>query len=122
VFKTTKTRDMGKLISDDGVSSKEPQLLVDFIYGFRKSIQKLDKHKAGPSGGVVSGGGGGGMSQHGNEYHDPDMALQSDFASHKDRHKSGGGDALQFQICWMLSQELKFARIAVEVILVLEEG
>jgi len=74
---------------------KEPLLLADFIYGFRKSIQKLDKYK--PSDvahGVASGGGGGGgISQHGNEYHDPDMALQSDFASHKDRHKAGGDDA-----------------------------
>jgi len=27
--------------------AKEPQLLADFIYGFRKSIQKLDKYKSG---------------------------------------------------------------------------
>jgi hypothetical protein len=77
--------------------AKEPQLLADFIYGFRKSILKLDKYKASASGGVsgsVGGGGGGGsMVQHANEWHNPDMALQSDFASHKDRHKSGGADA-----------------------------
>jgi len=109
--------------------AKEPQLLADFIYGFRKAIQKLDKYKASSSAGGVSsgggggGGGGGGMVQHGNEWHDPDMAtaeelaiheadpnihhneihaneahdpdmaLQSDFASHKDRHKAGGADA-----------------------------
>ena len=31
-------------------------------------------------------GAGGGMAQHANEYHEPDMALQSDFAAHKTRH------------------------------------
>jgi len=73
--------------------AREPLLLADFIYGFRKSIQKLDKYKAGVSGAGGVSGGGGGMVQHANEWHNPDMALQSDFASHKDRHKSGGADA-----------------------------
>jgi len=56
---------------------------------------KLDKYKASASVGGAAGGGGGGSSmvQHSNEWHDPDMALQSDFASHKDRHTSGGADA-----------------------------
>ena len=81
--------------------AKEPQLLADFIYGFRKAIQKLDKYKASSSAGGVSsggsgggGGGGGGMAQHANEYHDPDMAFQSDFASHKTRHENGGADEI----------------------------
>lgn len=36
--------------------------------------------------------GGSGMAQHANEYHNPDMALQSNFAAHASRHKHGGAD------------------------------
>jgi len=69
--------------------AKEPQLLADFIYGFRKAIQKLDKYKASSSAGGVSsgggggGGGGGGMVQHANEWHDPDMATAEELATHE---------------------------------------
>jgi hypothetical protein len=46
----------------------------------------LARYKAGPTGvtgtSSESGGGGSGMVQHGNEWHDPDMALLSDFNSH----------------------------------------
>jgi len=78
---------------------KEKPLLADYLYGLRATtvtVEKLMRTKAGLTGVAGSaggGGGGGGMTQHGNEWHDPDMALQSDFASHKDRHKSGGADA-----------------------------
>jgi len=62
---------------------KEKPLLADYLYGLRATtvtVEKLMRTKAGLTGvagsaGGGGGGGGGGMTQHGNEWHDPDMAL-----------------------------------------------
>ncbi|MEM2975852.1 MAG: hypothetical protein QW821_05490, partial [Candidatus Bathyarchaeia archaeon] len=65
---------------------KEPPKIVNLLSNLCSEMNSLARYKAGPTGAVISGGGGGGGSggieQHGNEWHDPDMALQSDFNTH----------------------------------------
>jgi len=44
--------------------------------------------------GVVGATVGSGMAEHANEWHTPDMALQTDFADHNARHEPGGADPM----------------------------